>query len=291
MKWFFFLCFLCLVVISTAWWQTMQLSSSVDHIDINTTVDLQVRVDWISNPWPVTIQGLEPFTVRGQATSTSMQINNGQQSAQLILQLQLQPTMTGMFTLGPARLETASGSIESNSIRLEVTGEKVFLQPQPLSAIMPVQEQQQANEELSSVSNGAVWWTWLLWAIGIGCVLLWRAWRRYHHEDRDTTHTVDIKKDTSHTYTSLLMLPPDSPDFRTQIEYGWRTLLADQVQDSCVLTAGYEEIVKSYSSLDPMMRDIYMKAFDRIREARYAWVDAWREEMIALWKKVITIHP
>jgi hypothetical protein len=114
----------------TLYAQSLTISSSATSVDINNVFWITVQVDGVDNPGEIQLPWIEQFMVVGQANSTNIQIINGQQSMQVQLQLQVQPSTTGTFIIGPATILVWTGIVESNTVTIEVTGEKLFLQPQ-----------------------------------------------------------------------------------------------------------------------------------------------------------------
>lgn len=90
---FFFIVY-TVSAINLLWAQQLNLSATTTQVDINTTFGVTVQILNIQNPSEVKIDGMSQFSVRGQSTSSSMQIANGQTSAQYTLQLQVQPMTT-----------------------------------------------------------------------------------------------------------------------------------------------------------------------------------------------------
>lgn len=105
--------------------QTVQLQTSAPSVDINATFGVTVRMSNIE--WGnITIDGLEPFQVIGQSTSNSVQIINGVSTAETVLQLQVRPNETWVFTIGPARVSSAAGEQVSNTVEISVEWQQLF---------------------------------------------------------------------------------------------------------------------------------------------------------------------
>jgi hypothetical protein len=140
--------------------QTLDLQTSTNMADINSSFSATISVSWIQ--WgDVSIGWIENFEVINQSRSQSMQIINGRQSTQVQLVLNLQPKEVGTFTLGPARVDTPQWAITSQSVIIEVDGESLFGNS---SAILN-DEEPSATEPLIHSYN------WIGWLFGL--LVIW----------------------------------------------------------------------------------------------------------------------
>lgn len=106
--------------------QQVALQLSTSSVDVNSSFGVTIRIYAVAWWWDIQVDGLEKFQVVGQSTSTSVQTVQGVSTSETILLLQLDPSETGTFRIGPARIVTPSGEILSNSEEITVVGEQLF---------------------------------------------------------------------------------------------------------------------------------------------------------------------
>jgi hypothetical protein len=239
-------------------------------VDINNVFWITVQVDGVDNPGEVNLPGIEQFVVVGQANSTNIQLLNGQQSLQVQLQLQVQPSTTGTFVIGPASILVWTGVIESNTVTIEVTGEKLFLQPQAPSSVVAVQEQEMptwgwSQDELIDESDKPWFSRW--WLLPL---LIWGAVWSYYRGRKTELASWTVQKVTHKRELPSLPdgdLPDD--DYRMQMDLWWRAqlmILTDQELSS----ASYQEVRRSFTLLDHTLQAYFSEAFILLEQARYA---------------------
>ncbi len=274
-------------VFSSVFAQSITLTSTTNSLDINTTFWLTVQVDGLSNPWEVQIQWVDKFVVRGQAQSTSMQLTNWQQSLQIQLQLQLQPTASGSFVLWPARITVGSGVVESNSLTIQVTGEKLFLQPQQANALLGVQEnvapENDENKELPAEpkSNPSLWWIVLVLLMGLV------GWLVYSKKNKPIS---TLSSPQTVLWSEKKYLLPEETDelFREHMELRWRDQLQQGTMEDCT-AATYSELRARSQHLSPHNQEVFLSACMFLEQARYAGEQENRAKILELAKHFITL--
>lgn len=136
--------------------QTLDLQTTTTSVDINNWFGATIVVDSIQ--WgDVAIAGIENFEVVSQSRSQSIQIINGSQTAQITLNLNLKPKETWTFTLGPATIQTPQWVVSSQSVLIEVAGDRLFGSS---SAVL------NTSQNTSSDSGRSFYWVWrVFWVL------------------------------------------------------------------------------------------------------------------------------
>lgn len=116
---------------SILWAQSLTLKANTTNLDINNPLQLTVEVKEIQWNGNLAIKGIEDFNIVSQSQVQNMQIINGEKSWSLQFQFQIKAKDTGDFTIGPAQIQIGTGLIQSNTIKLKVTGEKLFVNGAP----------------------------------------------------------------------------------------------------------------------------------------------------------------
>lgn len=143
------------------WAQSLDLQTSTNKTDINSTFGATVVVEWIQ--WgDVSIAWIENFEVVNQSRSQSIQVINGRQSSQVQLQLNLKPKEVGTYTLGPAVVDTPQGAVSSQSVLIEVDGESLFGSSNTL-----LDPQQDESSPLTMRSFNRIGWFFGLLVLGL----------------------------------------------------------------------------------------------------------------------------
>jgi hypothetical protein len=270
--------------------QSITLISSTNTVDINTMFWLTVQVDGLTNPGEVQIQWVEKFVVRGQAQSTSMQLINGQQSLQIQLQLQLQPSASGSFVLWPARITLGTGTIESNTLTIDVTGEKLFLQPQQVNTLLGVQEEQVSPEEneypISSIPVVESWSSRWRWIGGI-CVLIggWIFW--VIHTGPLQKKTALVKNEDLSAKQKIVLPSEEDEVFWERMDLWWRENLSKTIHKDCS-SATYQELLPHIQLLSTHQQELFAEAFTCIQQARYAQHEGNRAALLQLAHRFIS---
>ncbi|OGR02002.1 MAG: hypothetical protein A2511_06435 [Deltaproteobacteria bacterium RIFOXYD12_FULL_50_9] len=102
---------------------TLKLALDRDQATLGDSVRLSLSVEGGSGGEAPQIAGLEDFQVRSGGTSSQFQFINGKTSRSFAYTFFLQPTRTGTFTIGPARLNIEGRTAASNTVRLAVTNQ------------------------------------------------------------------------------------------------------------------------------------------------------------------------
>jgi len=284
MKYILLLFLVFCTIFSVVFAQSVTLTSTTTSLDINTMFWLTVQVEGLANPWEVQIQWIDKFEVRGQAQSTSMQVGNWQQSVQIQLQLQLQPTAIGSFVLWPARITIGSGVVESNTLTIDVTGEKLFLQPQQANALLGVQEnvavENDENQEIPVVpkSNSSLWWLVLVLLVGlIGWFVFWKKNKRI-----STLSSPEL----AHVSKKQYLLPKETDElFREHMELRWRDQLQQRTMEDCT-AATYQELRVHIHHFSPHLQEVFLCACTLLEQARYAGEQENRTKICELARQI-----
>jgi len=107
---------------------TLDFTSDKQNYDIEDTIHINI---WLStdSSWEnqISINWLDNFEVIWKRQSQSRKSINWKSSTQFNLQLSLLAKKSWEYTLWPISVQTGSGKIESNTVKIKVTGERIMV--------------------------------------------------------------------------------------------------------------------------------------------------------------------
>jgi len=274
--------------------QELKLETSLQQVDINQAFQLTVTVQDVDNPGAVEIVGMQVFTVYGQSTANNITMVNGVTHSQIQLQLQLQPAGTGEFVIWPARIQIASGALESNTVTIDVVGEKMFVNPQSVVDLSGISLAK--NETLPQADSSIlrpryrvllflvlIWWT----------IIFFRKDNRF---SKLLQQLFPTKKDntlrpvTPKKVRSRSRLPrSNAAAFRNKLDQRTRNrLMAQGIEETDGLTA--QELLQqaTINSLPEEELAIFDQLIQLIQQVKYAGSEVDRREALTLAKTLLS---
>ncbi len=119
-------------VTTFVWALEIKIATDKAHIDINEHILLDVKIsdEGRKKIWgaQISIKWLENFEQIGrQQNSTIQQVINGKPSVIQTITLPLKSRKKGKYTLGPAEITLWTGHVVSNTLKIDVSGDKMFV--------------------------------------------------------------------------------------------------------------------------------------------------------------------
>ncbi len=107
---------------------TLNFTSDKKDYNIEETIQLNISLS-TDNAWEnqISIEWLDDFEVVGKRQSQSRKTINWASTTNFSLQLSLLARKAWKYTLWPISVQTGSGKIESNTLKISVTGERIMV--------------------------------------------------------------------------------------------------------------------------------------------------------------------
>ena len=274
-------------IISSTYAQDLTLRTDSTRYDINDTITATIRLESEQNQGGnIAIEWLWSFDIVWQSQSTSYRSINGNTLSTLTMVIKLIAEQPGVYTIGPVQLESGTGTITSNHITIEITGEKLFVGQVDPSVQQQLQTQtiEEADSNSPQENKQPSWQrdSEKLWLLSL-FLFVWVVIITRLHKRKRSDHTLNPENTPKDKSFSLPVL--DHPWFLVQIEQYARFLIGELL-DVNAQSLAFDEIIHhdSYDILTTDQQQTIQQIIHLLEQLIYAHHDTKqaRQQLITL---------